>query len=56
MKEENIKIHKKYYSVTYDESTGEITGLYDMLNPEANWKAEASDKKWELFFAWHSGL
>lgn len=50
MKEENIKIHKKYYSVTYDESTGEITGLYDMLNPEANWKAEASDKKMGTIF------
>lgn len=45
-----MKIDKRYYSIVYDENTGEVVGLYDRMNPKANWKAEACDKKLGTIF------
>ena len=50
MQNEYRKIEKNSYTIEYNEATGEIAGLYDRLNPGANWKAEADDKKLGTIF------
>lgn len=50
MQNEYRKIEKNSYTIEYNEATGEIAGLYDRLNPGANWKAEAYDKKLGTIF------
>lgn len=45
MKAELRTIEKKCYRLEYNSATGEITGLYDKVNPVANWKAEEPEKK-----------
>lgn len=49
MQNEYRKIEKNSYTIEYNEATGEIAGIYDRLNPGANWKAEADDKNWGPF-------
>lgn len=50
MQNEYRKIEKNSYTIEYNEATGEIAGIYDRLNPGANWKAEADDKKLGTIF------
>ena len=38
-------VERQHYKVEYNDKTGEITGLYDRINPVANWKAESEEKK-----------
>lgn len=45
MQSEIRGIEKEYYRLEYNSTTGEITGLYDRVNPLANWKAEEPEKK-----------
>ena len=42
-------VERQHYKVEYNDKTGEITGLYDRINPVANWKAESEEKNWVPF-------
>lgn len=44
------ELEKRDYRLVYDNSTGEIAGLYDRKNPKANWKAENPEKKLGVVF------
>lgn len=44
------ELDRKCYRLEYNSETGEITGLFDKINPVANWKAEAPEKKFGTVF------